>query len=216
MRGILIISLVFNLLVAAALLAVLERKGGWGYVRAKYYELTTESPYTDPAQPFYESTEYRREVSIHNQHPIQRGDVVFAGDSHVAMGAWPEAYPSLRVHNRGISGDTVEGLRRRIDSLVIDSPAALFISIGSNDVDARYQGRSVKEVAQDVKTPRRESARSVAGDPCGPLERAAQSAHDATPCHRVAPGERAECTLRRACTRAGRALHRHRFTAPGS
>lgn len=65
-----------------------------------------------------------------------RGAVVFAGDSITAWWAGlPEAFPKLKVANRGISGDTSRGLLARFhaDVLVLQ-PRAVVILIGTNDL----------------------------------------------------------------------------------
>ncbi|MCE9580991.1 MAG: acetylhydrolase [Planctomycetes bacterium] len=65
-----------------------------------------------------------------------RGAVVFAGDSITAWWAGlPEAFPKLKVANRGISGDTSRGLLARFHADVLAlEPRAVVILIGTNDL----------------------------------------------------------------------------------
>lgn len=60
-------------------------------------------------------------------------DVVFCGDSLIYNGNWNEMFPGLDVKNRGISGDTTEGLACRLDSIIKTQPSKVFLMIGTND-----------------------------------------------------------------------------------
>jgi lysophospholipase L1-like esterase len=65
-----------------------------------------------------------------------QGAVVFAGDSQTA--GWKdlaEAFPNLKVANRGIGGDVSRGLLYRFKEDVLDlNPRAVVILIGGNDL----------------------------------------------------------------------------------
>lgn len=151
MRTVLFISFAFNLLIAAGGTYFVIKKGGWGYVKTKYYEVTDGSPHTDPGRPFYESSIYKQDTSIHALAPVQEGDVVFLGDSHAAVGQWSEFFGTTRVKNRGISGDNTEGVLSRLSPVLEGNPAAIFLFIGSNDVDKRYKGFTVEETVANVE-----------------------------------------------------------------
>src|SRR4051812_7322100 len=60
-------------------------------------------------------------------------DVVFLGDSLTERGEWWELL-DRPVANRGISGDTVAGVRARLDDIVALSPRVLFVLIRVNDL----------------------------------------------------------------------------------
>lgn len=80
-----------------------------------------------------------------------QGAVVFFGDSITE--AWTSLasdFPNLKVANRGISGDTTRGLLGRIQGDVIDlHPKAVFILIGTNDLD---QGAEPTLVLENLQT----------------------------------------------------------------
>jgi lysophospholipase L1-like esterase len=67
-------------------------------------------------------------------YPVQRGDIVFLGDSITDGARWDELFPGLPVKNRGINADTVEGVAQRLDSILSGQPAQIFILIGTNDL----------------------------------------------------------------------------------
>lgn len=64
------------------------------------------------------------------------GAIVFLGDSLTEWGAWQEWFPGTLVVNRGIGGDTTEGLLNRLDA-AIHEPAAVLLLVGTNDLALR-------------------------------------------------------------------------------
>ncbi len=80
---------------------------------------------------------------------VEEGAVVFFGDS-ITQG-WAtlaKDFPTLKVANRGISGDTTRGLRTRMQGDVLDlKPKAVSILIGTNDLD---QGAEPEVVAKNL------------------------------------------------------------------
>ena len=77
------------------------------------------------------------------------GQFVFLGDSNIEQGAWNEWFPTLPCINRGIGGDTVKGVRLRLDS-AINQPLGVSLVIGSNDVADFRGSRNVPEVADEL------------------------------------------------------------------
>ncbi len=67
-----------------------------------------------------------------------QGAVVFAGSS--GIGNWKsiaDAFPGLKVANRGVGGDTSRGLLFRFEEDVLDlNPTGIVLLIGSNDLSA--------------------------------------------------------------------------------
>lgn len=66
--------------------------------------------------------------------PSRHGEVIFAGDSLVAAGPWPDLFGT--IHGRGIGGETTSGLLRRLDEITEDKPRRLVLLIGANDLAA--------------------------------------------------------------------------------
>lgn len=70
-----------------------------------------------------------------------KGQIVFAGSSLMEQFPIEEMAQRLPgrpiVYNRGIGGDTIDGLDGRINAAIIDlAPRKLFINIGTNDISA--------------------------------------------------------------------------------
>jgi lysophospholipase L1-like esterase/dienelactone hydrolase len=79
-----------------------------------------------------------------------QGAVVFFGDS-ITQGwqSLAQDFPSFKVANRGISGDTTRGLRYRMrDDVIALKPKAVSMLIGTNDLD---QGTPPDVVAENLK-----------------------------------------------------------------
>jgi lysophospholipase L1-like esterase len=81
--------------------------------------------------------------------PPPSGRVVFLGDSITCQGLWDEWFPELTTLNRGISGDTVEGVTRRLDG-AINASSVVSLLIGTNDLTGLGRSRKVEDIASQV------------------------------------------------------------------
>ena len=79
---------------------------------------------------------------------ITSKDIVFIGNSITNGAEWNELFPRKRVKNRGISGDTSEGVYDRLDAVVKGKPAKIFILVGINDIS---RGIQVDTIVQNMK-----------------------------------------------------------------
>ena len=68
--------------------------------------------------------------------------IVFLGDSLTDNCEWGELLQNPAIKNRGIAGDTTEGVLNRLDEIIAMKPAKLFLLIGTNDL---LYGRSVAD-----------------------------------------------------------------------
>jgi lysophospholipase L1-like esterase len=78
--------------------------------------------------------------------PAPAGRVVFLGDSITEGGLWDELFPDLPVLNRGISGDTTQDLRDRLDD-ALNEPRLVSLLIGTNDLHGPRAGRHIDQIA---------------------------------------------------------------------
>jgi hypothetical protein len=61
-------------------------------------------------------------------------DVVFLGDSLTNGGRWSEAFIDKKVANRGIGGDTSQGMLNRVDKVIELNPEVVYLLLGINDI----------------------------------------------------------------------------------
>ena len=80
------------------------------------------------------STFYVQRTSLFSKLTITSKDIVFIGNSITNGTEWNELFPRKHVKNRGISGDTSEGVYDRLAPIVKGKPAKIFILIGINDI----------------------------------------------------------------------------------
>ncbi len=109
------ISLTVNAIVFTAIVFMYFSGGG---ILVNYY--------IQPAQ--------ERWISQFEILDVQPGDVVFLGDSITEGGSWHELFPAIPVRNRGIGGDTADGVLARIGQISRGKPSKVFLMIGTNDL----------------------------------------------------------------------------------
>ena len=69
----------------------------------------------------------------------RKGGVVFVGDSITDFCNLDTYYPGLNAYNRGISGDTIEGIRGRLDESIFGlSPSVVVLLGGANNFAEGY------------------------------------------------------------------------------
>lgn len=129
MRKLLIVSLALNALVVAALAWFGVGPGRTALMRG-----------------FLEKHQSRL-VSSFEAFPLVPDDIVFLGDSITEGGPWEELFPDLRVRNRGIGGDTSDGVLARLEQITRATPAKVFLLIGTNDLQ---RGASEAEIVADI------------------------------------------------------------------
>jgi lysophospholipase L1-like esterase len=95
---------------------------------------------------FLEKHQARR-ISAFEAFPLVPDDIVFLGDSITEGAPWEELFPDLRVRNRGVGGDTADGVLARLDQVTRAEPAKVFLMIGTNDV---FRGDSEAEIVAHI------------------------------------------------------------------
>jgi lysophospholipase L1-like esterase len=106
------------------------------------------------APEFTETTYYRQRASLFEQLPVNNDDVIILGNSITDGGEWGELFGDLHFKNRGISGDVVEGVKRRLNAVTVGQPKKIFLMIGTNDLSRgasnEYIINGIKEIAAMV------------------------------------------------------------------
>jgi lysophospholipase L1-like esterase len=79
---------------------------------------------------------YHHRIGHFEALPVQKGAVIFLGDSQTEQAEWHELadVSGMQVLNRGISGDHIQGVRNRIEEILRHEPAYIFLQIGINDL----------------------------------------------------------------------------------
>ena len=91
----------------------------------------------------YSDHYYKRYAEFEQETPITEGDIVLLGDSLTEGGDWSTYFAKTQaklgkkggaIRNRGIVGDTAEGIYDRLDQILPGKPYKLFFLCGANDV----------------------------------------------------------------------------------
>lgn len=99
----------------------LQKLGGFKVVMAKFAQRGM-------------TAEYQHYLSVYESLPIPEGATVMLGNSLTAYAPWHELLGDSSIINRGIPGDGVEGVMRRLPSILAAQPKRIFVCIGINDL----------------------------------------------------------------------------------
>jgi lysophospholipase L1-like esterase len=97
----------------------------------------------------YRTRYYFLHVAQFESLPKSQNDILLVGDSLTDQGEWNELLNNPYLKNRGISGDTTDGILYRIEQIVEGQPRKIFIMIGANDF--WHEKKSIAEVLQNYK-----------------------------------------------------------------
>lgn len=100
------------------------------------------------AQEQKHSTFYYQRATLFEVLPTSKSDIIFLGNSITNGGEWAELLGNPHAKNRGISGDTTQGVLDRLSTITKGKPSKIFLLIGTNDLS---RGKSVDEVAKNVE-----------------------------------------------------------------
>ena len=103
---------------------------------------------TMQAQEQKHSTFYYQRATLFEVLPTSKSDIIFLGNSITNGGEWAELLGNPHAKNRGISGDTTQGVLDRLSTITKGKPSKIFLLIGTNDLS---RGKSVDEVAKNVE-----------------------------------------------------------------
>ncbi len=98
------------------------------------------------------------EFKIYNRQ-AKPGGVVFVGDSLTQRYPLSEFYPGVHLYNRGIDGDTTEGLSKRLNLSIFDlKPNVVVMQIGTNDLQVLglIKEKTVENIATLITSIRQE------------------------------------------------------------
>ena len=65
-----------------------------------------------------ETNHYQQRADFFRRYPVNKGDIVFVGDSITDGGCWEELFPGVPLKNRGINADDTPGVLKRLDEIL--------------------------------------------------------------------------------------------------
>lgn len=100
------------------------------------FELSPVSTAAKPVKKIRKqpTTLYQDRISLFAKLPQAANDIIFLGDSIISGAEWSELFNSPQVKNRGIAGDTVDGLLNRLPQILERRPRKIFIMVGINNL----------------------------------------------------------------------------------
>lgn len=141
----LFVSILLNILFLALGSVFIAKRGGLNYLSSKFLFLQSAE---FRISSMYDTPYYQDKKSHYETLPQSNFDIIFLGDSLTDLCKWEEVFQNNQIKNRGICGDTTDGVLNRLDKIVESRPKKLFILIGINDLN---QGRNVSYIVNNYK-----------------------------------------------------------------
>ncbi len=103
---------------------------------------------------------YLKLVKEFKLSPLNKGEIIFLGNSITAEGKdWNIRLNNSYIRNRGIGGDTTDGIIARTDEIIFSNPKAVFLLIGINDLynntieipSSSYIANNIIKIAKKIK-----------------------------------------------------------------
>ena len=144
-------SLSLNLLFILLFSLLIIRRGGIPYLISKLpisHPIQQTLKITRPHNT-YQSTYHQTRKQMFEQFPNSETEIIFLGDSLTEQGEWAELLENAIIRNRGISGDTTDGVLNRLNQITASHPQKLFLMIGVNDLWNEH--KPPNEIAQTYR-----------------------------------------------------------------
>tara|TARA_A100001011_G_scaffold144422_1_gene152609 strand:- start:18714 stop:19412 length:699 start_codon:yes stop_codon:yes gene_type:complete len=86
-------------------------------------------------QPEWAKKLYYDRIEVFKQDKLKFNQIVFLGNSITQGGKdWNKKFGVVGISNRGIAGDSTDGVIARLNEIIHFSPKAIFLLIGINDI----------------------------------------------------------------------------------
>ncbi|HCF29339.1 MAG TPA: G-D-S-L family lipolytic protein [Cyanobacteria bacterium UBA11049] len=122
------------------------RKGGISYLSTKIFQVLNAKR---KGLPVADETYYLHQKSQFEILPKSNLEIIFLGDSITDECEWSELLRNFNVKNRGISGDTTNGILNRLSDLLKSNPKKIFLMVGINDF--LHTSKSVEQIFVDYE-----------------------------------------------------------------
>jgi len=139
----LLLSCLINILFLGMGSLFVARRGGLSYLLHKLSSLKSQRA---RLTAMYDNPFYQDKTSHFRTLPKAESGIIFVGDSLTDLCEWAELLENAQIKNRGICGDTTDGILNRIDNIIEYPPQKLFLLIGINDLN---QGRQVSDIIEN-------------------------------------------------------------------
>jgi lysophospholipase L1-like esterase len=151
-KSALIISLILNFVLVFIGGYVVYKKGGINWMHTKVETVLNRNKTTEN----YLTPYYLTKKSIFESEKENSNAIVFLGDSLTDNYDWCEHFQNANIQNRGISGDTTDGVLNRLDSIINEKPKEIFLMIGTNDLgngkQEDYIINNYKKILEQIET----------------------------------------------------------------
>ena len=127
-----VFSITINILFLLYAIVLIPKKGLTSYLMSE--QLLGRYLNNNNTQPVRFSAYYLDRRSLFEIIPQSPNDIVFLGDSLIERCEWSEILENPNIKNRGISGDSLYGMLKRLDQVTASRPKKIFLMIGINDV----------------------------------------------------------------------------------
>ncbi|MBE9225980.1 G-D-S-L family lipolytic protein [Phormidium sp. LEGE 05292] len=130
-----VFSITLNIIFLTYVIVFIPKKGLTTYLMSqqllgRYFNNTSQ----DNFRPSEFSSYYLDRRSLFEIIPQTPNNIVFLGDSLIERCEWSEILENSNVKNRGIAGDNLYGILKRLDQVTVNRPKKIFLMIGINDV----------------------------------------------------------------------------------
>ncbi|MEQ9553174.1 MAG: GDSL-type esterase/lipase family protein [Coleofasciculus sp. G3-WIS-01] len=145
------VSLSLNLLFISVFSVLIIRRGGIPYIVSKlpFHQQIEQTVKIPRRRNTYQSTYHHIRKQMFEQLPNSETEIIFIGDSLTDQGEWAELLGNTNIRNRGISGDTTDGVLNRLNEITASQPQKLFLMIGANDL--WNEQKPASEIAQTYR-----------------------------------------------------------------
>lgn len=101
------------------------------YIVRKLYRQPPVKAYTPPPKPAY----YLDRDKLFDVLPKDSNAIIFLGNSLTQYFELAEFFQDIHIKNRGIHGDMLDGVLKRLTPIIASQPGKIFIELGVNDIE---------------------------------------------------------------------------------
>lgn len=142
----LLISATLNILFFLTIALFFAKPGSFDNLSKKTSSILN---YKSQAFPLPHNAYYSHRLTQLKILPKSQNEIIFLGDSITDECEWAELLENPNIKNRGISGDTINLMMKRLNEILESKPKQIFLMVGINDF---FQNdKSAQELAEDYK-----------------------------------------------------------------